>query len=126
VEGDILDITYYLFFYVHSSRERFFFGKSTYVYVNSKKDTRASEDVLRTHDNVRFDCIKTNSLEEVDFSDVDVIAIDEAQFFTGLKTFRRVIMGSNISIWYHHRYLPFFLDLPRGILLLTYDSYTHI
>jgi len=68
------------------------------VYVNSKKDTRASEDVLRTHDNVRFDCIKTNSLEEVDFSDVDVIAIDEAQFFTGLKTFRRVIMGSNISI----------------------------
>jgi thymidine kinase len=70
-----------------------FFLAKVCVCVNSKKDTRASEDVLRTHDNVRFDCIKTNSLEEVDFSDVDVIAIDEAQFFTGLKTFRRVIMG---------------------------------
>jgi thymidine kinase len=59
-------------------------GKKILV-INSKKDTRASEDVLRTHDNVRFDCIKTNTLDDVDFSDVDVIAIDEAQFLPVLK-----------------------------------------
>ena len=72
-------------------------GKRILV-INSKKDTRASEDVLRTHDNVRFDCIKTNNLDEVDFSDVDVIAMDEAQFFTGLKKFVEKVLDSGKTI----------------------------
>lgn len=57
------------------------------VVINSQKDTRSSEEVLRTHDNVTFRCIKTNDLSAVKIDDCDVVAIDEAQFFTGLKTF---------------------------------------
>tara|TARA_B100000530_G_scaffold242953_1_gene158733 strand:+ start:227 stop:586 length:360 start_codon:yes stop_codon:yes gene_type:complete len=36
---------------------------------------------------MKFDCIKTNDLNELNYQDVDVIAIDEAQFFIGLKVF---------------------------------------
>tara|TARA_B000000557_G_scaffold165429_1_gene134415 strand:- start:100 stop:459 length:360 start_codon:yes stop_codon:yes gene_type:complete len=36
---------------------------------------------------MKFDCIKTNNLNELNYQDVDVIAIDEAQFFIGLKVF---------------------------------------
>ncbi len=61
-------------------------GKRILV-INSSKDTRCLEDVLRTHDNMKFDCIKTNDLNELNYQDVDVIAIDEAQFFIGLKVF---------------------------------------
>ncbi len=61
-------------------------GKRILV-INSSKDTRCFEHVLRTHDNMKFDCIKTNDLNELNYQDVDVIAIDEAQFFIGLKVF---------------------------------------
>lgn len=57
------------------------------VVVNSQKDIRSSEEVLRTHDNVTFRCIKTNDLNDVNTEGCDVVAIDEAQFFMGLKTF---------------------------------------
>ena len=60
-------------------------GKRILV-INSKKDTRASEDVLRTHDNVRFNWIKKNTLNEDDFSNEDVIDIDKDQMFTGIRT----------------------------------------
>ena len=55
--------------------------------INSSKDTRCMEHVLRTHDNMKFECIKTNNLKELNYEKVDIIAIDEAQFFIGLKTF---------------------------------------
>ncbi len=61
-------------------------GKRILV-INSSKDTRCFEHVLRTHDNMKFDCIKTDDLNELNYQDVDVIAIDEAQFFIGLKVF---------------------------------------
>jgi thymidine kinase len=61
-------------------------GKSILV-INSSKDTRCLEHVLRTHDNMKFDCVKTNNLKTLDYKKVDVIAIDEAQFFTGLRQF---------------------------------------
>ena len=61
-------------------------GKRILV-INSSKDTRCLEHVLRTHDNMKFDCIKTDDLKELNYQDVDVIAIDEAQFFIGLKVF---------------------------------------
>lgn len=57
------------------------------VVINSQKDTRSPEEVLRTHDNVTFRCIKTNDLTIVNTDGCDVVALDEAQFFTGLKTF---------------------------------------
>jgi|TARA_Y100000992_G_scaffold83794_1_gene53553 thymidine kinase len=61
-------------------------GKNILV-INSSKDTRCMEHVLRTHDNMKFECIKTNNLKELNYEKVDIIAIDEAQFFIGLKTF---------------------------------------
>ena len=61
-------------------------GKSIIV-INSSKDVRSPDDVLKTHDDVKFNCIKTNNLMNIDLSDSEVIAIDEAQFFTNLKEF---------------------------------------
>jgi thymidine kinase len=59
--------------------------------VNSAKDTRSPEEVLKTHDNVKFNCFKVYDLYDlVDksaFEDAEIIAIDEAQFFPNLKKF---------------------------------------
>jgi thymidine kinase len=64
---------------------------SKILVINSSKDTRSNEEVLKTHDNVTFQCIKTNALlsllREPLFEEAEVIAIDEAQFFTNLKAF---------------------------------------
>ena len=50
------------------------------VVVNSGKDTRSPDEVLKTHDNVKFDCHKVFKLYELlgkcDFEDADVVAID--------------------------------------------------
>jgi thymidine kinase len=65
-------------------------GKKVIV-VNSAKDTRSPDEVLKTHDNVRFNCHKVFDLFDLiytdDFDDVDIIAIDESQFFPHLKKF---------------------------------------
>jgi len=65
-------------------------GKNIMV-VNSAKDTRSPDEVLKTHDNVKFNCFKVLNLSELEtsdaFSDADIIGIDEAQFFEGLKVF---------------------------------------
>ena len=65
-------------------------GKEILV-INSSKDTRSPDEVLKTHDNVTFDCFKTYDLFDVtdtlSFHDADIIAIDEAQFFPRLKKF---------------------------------------
>ena len=70
-------------------------GKKIAV-VNSAKDTRCEEDVLHTHDGVKFDCIKVNRLSEClleeTFCDSEVVAIDEAQFFTNLKDFTNMCL----------------------------------
>lgn len=59
--------------------------------INSTKDTRSTEHVLKTHDDVTFNCIKTNNLNEVfmskDFRNIEIIGIDEGQFFEGLYDF---------------------------------------
>tara|TARA_Y100000389_G_scaffold203186_1_gene250812 strand:- start:7771 stop:8271 length:501 start_codon:yes stop_codon:yes gene_type:complete len=68
------------------------------VVINSQKDTRSPEEVLRTHDNVTFRCIKTNDLTIVNTDECDVVALDEAQFFTGLKTFVEKELGAGKTI----------------------------
>ena len=59
--------------------------------INSKKDIRNESSVLQTHDKSTFECVKTNNLMSVVGSDEyynsDVIAVDEAQFFEGLRPF---------------------------------------
>jgi len=72
-------------------------GKRILV-LNSSLDTRSSDEVLKTHDNSKFECLKVNNLEEVDYSMVDVIAVDEAQFFSGLKSFVKKVLMDNKTI----------------------------
>ena len=65
-------------------------GKNIIV-VNSAKDIRSPEEVLKTHDNVQFNCHKVFDLFELmnrdEFDMADIVAIDEAQFFPNLKKF---------------------------------------
>ena len=57
--------------------------------INSSIDTRSSKNVIKTHNSDTFDCIKISDLSTLQIlhETVDVIAIDEAQFFSGLKNF---------------------------------------
>ena len=59
--------------------------------INSKKDIRNMSEVLQTHDQNTFECIKTEHLMSVvgtdEWYNSDVIAVDEAQFFEGLRPF---------------------------------------
>lgn len=70
--------------------------------LNSAKDTRSPEQVLKTHDNVTFNCVKTWDLFDVlhmsDFDNADVVAIDEAQFFPRLKKFVECALYVNKKI----------------------------
>ena len=66
-------------------------GQSVLV-INSSHDTRSSENVVRTHDLKTITCIKTNFLNDIDVTAFDVIAIDEAQFFTSLRIFTELVL----------------------------------
>ena len=67
--------------------------------INSSKDIRNPQAVLQTHDNITFDCVKTHSLLELfstyKIQSVDIIAIDEAQFFSHLKVFIEGVLELN-------------------------------
>jgi len=67
--------------------------------VNSARDTRNEAEVLATHDGVVFDCVKTEFLVDVPLT-AQVIAIDEAQFFTGLRAFveRALAAGKHVIV----------------------------
>lgn len=70
-------------------------GKNILV-INSAEDTRSVKEVLKTHDNVTFDCLKTNDLAAVvsfvRFEQAEIIAIDESQFFKNLKMFVEICL----------------------------------
>jgi thymidine kinase len=61
------------------------------VVINSTKDTRSPEEVLKTHDGIEFPCIKVGHISHCivkqSFCDAEIVAIDEAQFFKNLKDF---------------------------------------
>ena len=67
-------------------------GKRVLV-INSQKDTRSQEEVLHTHDLDTYTCLKTNDLVTINFLEADVVAIDEAQFFKGLKDFVQMLLS---------------------------------
>ena len=76
-------------------------GKKIMV-VNSAKDTRSPDEVLKTHDNVKFDCYKVYNLYDLmdkpGFEDAEIIAIDEAQFFLNLKKFVEACLDTGKSV----------------------------
>lgn len=59
--------------------------------VNSRLDDRYSGDEsIVSHDKITYNCVKATTLSEIEektYIDVDVIAIDEGQFFTDLKEY---------------------------------------
>lgn len=67
-------------------------GKKVLV-VNSSKDVRSSEDVVRTHDAQTYHCVKLTDLIGCSIEDYDVIAVDEAQFFQGLRSFVEIALS---------------------------------
>ena len=73
-------------------------GKDILV-VNSAKDTRSPDEVLKTHDNVQFNCHKLYDLydlfDSTEFVVADIIAIDEGQFFPKLKKFIEYCLFEN-------------------------------
>jgi thymidine kinase len=76
-------------------------GKNILV-VNSAKDTRSPDEVLKTHDNVKFNCQKVYDLFDIvpknDFEVADIIAIDEGQFFPKLKKFVEYCLSKNKTV----------------------------
>ena len=59
--------------------------------INSATDTRSDEQVIKTHDEVTFNCIKIDNLKDIfsneDFLKSKIIGIDEGQFFKDLYDF---------------------------------------
>lgn len=70
--------------------------------INSSKDIRNPKEVLQTHDKITFDCVKTDNLLELFCTDkiqkVDIVAIDEAQFFSHLRDFVEGVLEMNKHI----------------------------
>lgn len=54
--------------------------------INHAHDTRVQGDFIQTHDGKTLAAVKTDDLLLVNTVPYDTIAIDEAQFFTNLKT----------------------------------------
>ena len=63
--------------------------------INSSKDIRSSESVVKTHDDETYHCVKILDLTGVSIDDYDVVAIDEAQFFPGLRRFVELALDSD-------------------------------
>ena len=70
--------------------------------INSTKDTRSPEQVLKTHDGVKFNCIKTERLLDIysneNFRTAAIIGIDEGQFFPDLYEFVKHALNLNKHI----------------------------
>ena len=70
--------------------------------VNHTNDTRTDESI-KTHNNLKHHAVKVKDLMTLTHNtylkDVDVIAIDEAQFFTDLKQFILSIENSNMILY---------------------------
>lgn len=72
------------------------------VVINSSKDTRSPEEMLKTHDGIEFPCIKVEHISHCivkqTFCDADIVAVDEAQFFPDLKQFVEMCLFLDKSV----------------------------
>jgi len=73
----------------------------TVLLINSSFDSRTCNSI-QTHDNTKIDALKSNSLlslrNSLNFEELDVIAIDEAQFFPDLYDFLIFIEKFNLIV----------------------------
>ena len=72
----------------------------TVLVVDSVRDTRDPDDVVKTHDSEKMTCLKTDNLIDCLNTTSSVIAVDEAQFFTGLRDFveQALAMGKHVIL----------------------------
>jgi thymidine kinase len=72
------------------------------VVINSTKDTRSPDDMLKTHDGIEFPCLKVEHISHCiikqEFCDAEIVAIDEAQFFTNLRDFVQMCLFLKKSV----------------------------
>ena len=72
------------------------------VVINSTKDTRSPEELLKTHDGVDFPCIKVEHISHCilqnSFCEAEIVAIDEAQFFHNLVDFVQMCLFLDKSV----------------------------
>ena len=67
--------------------------KKRVLVINNRLDNRYSgEEAIVSHDEYKYNCVKCKTLNEIDTqmriqADVDVVAIDEGQFFPELKEY---------------------------------------
>ena len=67
--------------------------------INHSIDTRCQWNEAKTHDNITIKALKTNDLMSLDIdTNVDIIAIDEAQFFDNLFNFIKSIESRKVVI----------------------------
>ena len=70
--------------------------------VNYKEDKRYSDKDVTTHDQYKCEDIRseyTLNIETINIHDYDVICINEAQFFSGLKSFCINILNDNKVVY---------------------------
>ena len=66
--------------------------------INSSVDTRSQNEELMTHDGVTMSCIKMKEFQFDTIQEYDVVAIDEAQFFTNLVQFVQFCLTQNKNV----------------------------
>jgi thymidine kinase len=67
------------------------------MYVNHKLDVRCKNEVA-THSNIKRSAVKCDILSGLELDNIDVIGIDEAQFFPDLLDFVKKVISHNGSI----------------------------
>jgi thymidine kinase len=77
------------------------FCKIPVLIINHKLDTRYSYDSLSSHDNLKAPCIfsKTLLTSEIDLLNIEVILINEGQFFDDLYLFVEKYIQQNKQIY---------------------------
>ena len=74
-------------------------NKKNILIVNSKKDIRVEDNYIKTHNNVQYEAIKYEELNEDLITNIinkyDTICIDEAQFFTNLVDFVDILLKND-------------------------------
>ena len=67
--------------------------------INYHEDTRYSKTEMTTHDKTGLPCMFVKDLNDVNYKVSNIICINEAQFFTGLKEFCIKALNDNKTLY---------------------------
>ena len=69
------------------------------IVINHIIDDRYDTELLSTHDKIKIPCVQTDSLATINYSNADVILINEGQFFTDLYDGVVTMLGENKKVY---------------------------